>query len=90
MIILSQDKTKAINFDRVESIGISVQNKKQIFCGFNHGSMVIGEYETEERAKEVLNNITGFFSFESVSGTYQEIRAKIEITKLARYKMPEK
>ena len=57
MIIVSQDKNSVVNYDNVEIIGIDRNNKKQIACGFAEGSMSLGEYKTEERAKEVLQEI---------------------------------
>ena len=57
MIIVSQDKNSVVNYDNVEIIGIDRNNKKQIACGFAEGSMSLGEYATEERAKEVLQEI---------------------------------
>lgn len=55
MLIVSQDKTLVVNFDRVESIGIN--NENEIACQFNDGGAVLGKYKTEERAKEVLQEI---------------------------------
>lgn len=57
MIIVSQDRTKLINFDRVEILGQDEDNRKRIGCGFNNGTMYLGEYKTEERVKEVLAEI---------------------------------
>ena len=57
MIIVSQDKTRLINFERVEILGIDLKNNKQICCGFNQGNIVLGKYATEERPKEVLQEI---------------------------------
>lgn len=62
MIIVSQDKEIIINFDNVQAINVHYQNKKQVCAWFNvdedpNGSVVLGEYKTEERAKEVLQEI---------------------------------
>lgn len=68
MIIVSQDKTRLINFERVEILGIDLKNNKQICCGFNQGNIVLGKYATEERTKEVLQE------------TIEAIRGKSEIS----------
>ena len=62
MIIVSQDKNVIINFDNITTIGSGTDygtKKKIIICvntlGGEHFS--IGQYDTEERAKEVLQEI---------------------------------
>ena len=60
MIILSQDKKAIINFDNVEFIAIkSDQNLKFVFSRFanSENGVYLGCYDTEERAKEVLQEI---------------------------------
>ena len=55
MIIVSQDKSEIINFDKVQNIYVSGR-----FISLNfelNNNEVIGTYETEERAKEVLKEI---------------------------------
>ena len=56
MIIVSQDRMALINFDNV--VGIQVIDKrleaKCIDCNYK---ITLGEYKTEERAKEVLQEI---------------------------------
>lgn len=77
MIIVSQDRTKLINFDRVEILGQDEDNKKRICCGFNNGTMCLGEYKTEERATEVLQEIIVVYKYNCLSdgfiakGTYK-------------------
>ena len=85
MIIVSQDKTRLVNFERVEILGINIENTNQIACGFNEGKLLLGEYKTEERAKEVLQEIVD---------TYVMIGIDIEIyegtqRQLPIYTMPE-
>lgn len=56
MIIVSQDKSEIINFDKVQNIYVSGR-----FISLNfelNNNEVIGTYETEERAKEVLKEIS--------------------------------
>ena len=57
MIIVSQDKKSIYNFDNIKSIDI-VENEIYITDDIlmDEGAK-IGEYETEERAKEVLQEI---------------------------------
>lgn len=63
MLIVSQDKTKILNFDNIEVIGIGnpLENddgKFQILVDTtNDNEFSIAKYGTEERAKEVLNEI---------------------------------
>lgn len=59
MIILSQDKETLVNFNNVQAINVHMMNKRQVCAWFNvdndpKGSVLLGEYETEERAKEIL------------------------------------
>ena len=60
MIIIDQDKNKIINFDNVNEISITetgeilVVNNTYIT---NDCLDVLGKYDTEERAKEVLQEI---------------------------------
>lgn len=55
MIIVSQDETSIINFDNIEEIYVSGK-----FISVNYSlnnNECIAEYKTEERAKEVLQEI---------------------------------
>lgn len=55
MIIVSQDETSIINFDNIEEIYVSWK-----FISVNYSlnnNECIAEYKTEERAKEVLQEI---------------------------------
>ena len=89
MIIVSQDKTDLINFDNVNWLYVE-PNDFTINVALKYGdSISIAEYKTLKRAKEVLQEIIKTFSYIQLSGTYEEIRGKLEITKLGRYEMPE-
>lgn len=57
MIIVSQDRTRIVNFETVEILGINLDNTKQIGVSFSKGCFYLGTYKTEERAKEVLQEI---------------------------------
>ena len=62
MIIISQDKNTIVNFDNITKIG---QGKGKIGINdnaLNNNLQVIGKYKTEERAKEVLQEITERYS----------------------------
>lgn len=61
MIIVSQDKTKIVNFDNLIQIYIT-QNEEETANFIRYESVDslyedLGEYKTEERAKEVLQEI---------------------------------
>lgn len=60
MIIVSQDKDNVINYDNVTSLWIddNVLDKTNTTFYINADENFLGEYETEERAKEVLQEIT--------------------------------
>ena len=89
MIIVSQDKTDLINFDNVNWLYVEPSDFT-INVALKYGdSISIAEYKTLKRAKEVLQEIIKTFSYIQLSGTYEEIRGKLEITKLGRYEMPE-
>lgn len=67
MIIVSQDKTEIINFDNVININITDcgEDGYLISAGFvvgrddNHRDL--GYYETEERAKEILQGVSNAY-----------------------------
>ena len=39
MIIVSQDRTRMVNFERVEILGIDLDNRKQIGVSFSNGDL---------------------------------------------------
>ena len=63
MIIVSQDKDNVINYDNVKSLWIddNVLDKTNTTFYINADDDFLGEYETEERAKEVLKEIWKFY-----------------------------
>lgn len=68
MIIVSQDKESIVNFDNIVYLDIEKNsfNKYVIECYYNSKDedfVWLGEYETEERAKEVLKEITKVYKF---------------------------
>ena len=65
MIIVSQDKTKIVNFDNLTQIYITRDEEETAtFIRYETVDSLyddLGEYKTEERAKEVLQEITEFW-----------------------------
>lgn len=61
MIIVSQNRDEIVNFERITEIVVS-RNTISITDNIYRGEgEVIGEYESIERAKEVLQEITEFW-----------------------------
>lgn len=97
MIIVSQDKKRIINFERITEITVSGTG---ILVGddvFIPKAEEVGKYESEERAKEVLQEIVKrkaiFEFFKNIPETTQILLAKDfkedhEI--FDTYEMPEK
>ena len=56
MLILNQKKNIVINFLNVSSVYVQDKNV-QVLITFMEDSLILGKYSTEERAKEVLNEI---------------------------------
>ena len=56
MIIVTQDRETVINFKNVISVEL-IENKKVIRCETGKINYWLGNYKTEERAKEVLQEI---------------------------------
>lgn len=65
MIIVSQDKTKIVNFDNLTQIYITQdEEEKSYFIRYETVDSLyddLGEYKTEERAKEVLQEILKYY-----------------------------
>lgn len=78
MIIVSQDKTELINFSNIVRLEVSNNAEGHNFC--NDFETVIGLYNTEERAKEVLEEIVDTYKFNRCYAVGQ---------KQAVYQMPE-
>lgn len=59
MIIVSQDKDNIVNFDRIKSLWIddNVLDRTNTTFEILADDESLGEYATEERAKEVLSEI---------------------------------
>ena len=57
MIIVSQDKVANINYNNIEAIYMLKKDDKIEINVRGNYDYTIGKYETEERAKEVLEEI---------------------------------
>lgn len=96
MIIVSQDKKTILNFNNIQDIRIEQYSTHQkgkyiykIFGGnFEGYATEMGTYETEERAKEVLNQIVKKYAdclySDDGYGSFQTITIPPKV-----YKMPE-
>lgn len=96
MIIVSQDKEEIVNFDLICNMFVFGSG---IRCVLADGSdTIIGEYETQERAKEVLqeiiktHKISESYKYTRDIGLQSALTADIEMRNLIlfRYEMPEK
>ena len=84
MIIVSQNKKKLFNFYNVNSIIIGTRN--EIWIDNEKSCNLLAKYKTEERAKEVLQEIANTYTkigieFETFNGGKQQL--------LPIYEMPE-
>ena len=69
MIIISQDKTTIINFDNVHLITKN-DDSPYIFARTNVAEVMLGKYETEERALEVLDDLARVYGLQSKDMNY--------------------
>ena len=80
MIIVSQDRDKIVNFDNLTQVYITQDEEETAyFIRFETVDSLyddLGEYETEERAKEVLQeiykNYSGFELIRCVNDNFQQ------------------
>lgn len=86
MIILNQKKDIVINFSNVVSIYVQEKNV-QVLMTFIEDALILGKYKTEERAKEVLNEIVDeYIKYATIEN---EIRSVKEVAILPKkYEMP--
>lgn len=92
MIIVSQDKHVMINFDRINFIAYDWKTNDSYIININYGDYnfkIIGAYKTEERAKEVLQEIEEALSVKEINGTSTEIELALKVKSMAVYQMPE-
>lgn len=102
MIIVSQVKRNIINFDNVESIYIVADLNGtgkipyKIYYETSTQSEELGQYATEERAKEILEEITAAYqASELFKCVDKNVRAEMTVTYMEnkitpfKYEMPE-
>ena len=93
MIIVSQNKDKIVNFDNITFLDIDKSNGMYIVkCNvINENRIYLGEYVTEERAKEILQEIIK--QYKELITSYQKGRSDYPIETLIFnrnvYEMPE-
>ncbi len=90
MIIVSQDRDLIINFDNVTVIGIAQNNSKEIdSITVDKEEQYLGEYKTEERAKEVLQEIVKTYVLtEQYKVEDERTRIKLMMEGVLLYEMP--
>jgi len=95
VIIVSQDKETIVNFDNIAHIFIEKGSETTIGYGKMSGcTETLGHYETEERAKEVLQEIVakyldyvktgGRFDYKALNNTTEHYYSLPKV-----YEMPE-
>ena len=90
MLILSQDKTKIVNLENI--IGIGTNNNYINIRSVDRYVLNLGEYDTEERAKEVLQEIIKTYKF-NINFKYNKFLTEKEVIEMQNdlvYEMPEK
>lgn len=90
MLILCQKKDTIVNLEKVQAINIHLQNRKEVCAWFdvnenNRNSVLLGVYDTEERTKEVLQDIIKAYK-ESGNVKIDNVQAENKVV----YEMPEK
>ena len=100
MIIVNQDRTMNFNYDNIEAIGVGnpLENNDGKFLILietaSDNQYTIAEYDTEERAKEVLEEISfAYANMEMLKIPKIDIHQIILSSEMVRnicYKMPEK
>ena len=90
MIIVSQDKEEIVNFDLICNMFVF---GSAIRCILADGSdTIVGEYETQERAKEILNDIRNAYTateaFKTVSNRVGDTVGALAIKECFIYDMP--
>ena len=91
MIIVSQDKDNVVNFDRIKSLWIddNVLDRTNTTFEILADDESLGEYATEERAKEVLREITSTFSIKGMKNvSYEYADIWVKMRQCAIYEMP--
>ena len=98
MIIVSQNRKTIVNFNNICNIDVNswgTGEKFTIDCNdVSNFEILLGEYETEERAKEVLEALYNWFSvvdkFGSRTIRYDEAIAQALTGQLRVFEMPKR
>ena len=93
MIIVSQNKGVIINFEKVNIININKLDERQIGAWFNcneeeNNNVFLGEYATEERAKEVLQEILKYYNSLKRKSVYAIGDGNFTFSEKFYYEMP--
>lgn len=86
MIIVSQGKDELVNFDRIESIWIDVEEGRVTIEATADTNSTLGTYSTEERAKEVLQEIIKVY----LDCNVEKVLAEYAYVKNIVFEMPTK
>ena len=88
MIILNQDKTEIVNFDNVDSVWICPDEEGRFTIEATADTnATLGSYKTEERAKEVLQEIiTAYENFNYLKFFPANITKSVEQFMHRKYK----
>lgn len=89
MLIVSQNKDAIINFDNIANL-VVIENNIASICNVEETTgITIAEYKNEERAKEVLQEITQ--EFKKVARVDEQGKGKPRFYNIPKvYEMPEK
>lgn len=102
MLIIGQDKRQVINFDGIFELYITIWSSKNDFAldpdcwcikadklANSRNSYFLGQYKTEERAKEVLQEIVQAYVDSKKSKEAQKVFGYSVIPSNTYYEMPE-
>ena len=94
MIIVNQDRDKIVNFGNLTQVYIT-QDEEKIACFIRFETVDslyddLGEYKTEERAKEVLKEIWEFYEMSKRYECSSNISMTIFLEPKFAYQMPER
>ena len=89
MIIVSQDKVANINYNNIEAIYMLKKDDKIEINVRGNYDYTIGKYKTEERAKEVLQEIVKTYVLtEQYKAEDERTRIKLMMEGVLLYEMP--
>ena len=94
MLIVNQDRDKIVNFGNLTQVYIT-QDEEKIACFIRFETVDslyddLGEYKTEERAKEILKEIWEFYEMSKRYECSSNISMTIFLEPKFAYQMPER